>query len=285
MVGIIPSSPTYINRGRIDYILTSQNLTSRIQSSEIGPLLISDHAPNISDMHPNGTNFIWHFPAYLVKDESFCDLLKGWWLECATQNEAQAGDPALFWNAAKAVLRGRMRAYATSYKRNAKLAHDKASLALREAYTAFKTLFSPKNRANSQSAKTEYELWVERRIQVYRSHFDTELFHFGNKPGRLIANLARGRRRPSHITALRGREGFVRSDLKQISLILKEFYATLYSDHLDSSPAEKGRVFLQKLSLPRVTDAQKDLLNGVISETEIRDTVKKLVVGKGWTGS
>lgn len=66
----------------------------------------------ILDIYPKGSDFMWHFPAYLTKDDSFRKLLRGWWLEYSL-NAAQMSDPSLFWNATKAVMRVRIMAYET----------------------------------------------------------------------------------------------------------------------------------------------------------------------------
>lgn len=149
-------------------------------SSNIGPIVISDHASvvlQLADVHPKGSDFAWGFHAYLKKDEPFgVGLLRDWWLEYSSLNEAHRDNPSLFWNTAK-VLRGRLMSYAATYMKKPKLAYDKARSQLRDTYTAFK-----KN--------------------VYRSHYGLKHFRFGNKPFRLLANLAKGGRQKTHITAL-----------------------------------------------------------------------------------
>lgn len=132
----------------------------------------------------------------------------------------------------------------------------------------------------TQAAKNEYKLWVERQERVYRSHFDTDLFHYGNKLGKMMAYLARGRMRLSHRTALKEKGGTISSNPEQVNRILQEFYKTLYSDHTDLSLEEKGRAFSQKVTLPYATNEERDLLNAAISEHEICDTIKRLGVRK-----
>lgn len=129
-------------------------------------MLISDHAPimtTIADSSPRGQDFIWCFPGFIAKSDEFRNLLKGWWMEYSNANSAHEEDPSLFWNAAKAVLRGQIIAY----------------------------------------LEQEFELWIERRENIYRSHLETDFFRYGIKPGRLLANLAKGRRKTSHLMFLR----------------------------------------------------------------------------------
>lgn len=115
-----------------------------------------------------------------------------------TLNEAQAGDPALFWNTAKAVLKGKILADVTTHRRKVKHAYSEASSILKTAYTTFKAHPFPQNKDSWQTAKNEFELWVDWKEKIYRSHFESDLFCHRNKLGRMMANLARGHRRSSH---------------------------------------------------------------------------------------
>lgn len=169
------------------------------------------------------SDFAWRFPAHLVKDESFGELLRGWWLEYSSLNEAQITYPSLFWNAAKAVLRGHIMSFVATYNKTSKLAYDAASSKSHDTYTAFKTCSSPQNRKWWSLAKSEFEIWGDRMENMCRSQYDMERLRFGNKPGRLLANLAKGHRRMTHITALKNKEGIVQTVLKYIHLTLQEF--------------------------------------------------------------
>lgn len=113
---------------RIDYLLISEQLTPRLILADIW--LISDHAlviVRLADAYPKGSDFKWRFPAHLVRDESFRELLRGWWLEYSSLNETHREDPSLFWNTVKAVLRGRIISYVTTCTKKTKLAHDMAN--------------------------------------------------------------------------------------------------------------------------------------------------------------
>lgn len=125
---------------RLDYLLVSGRLTPRILSVTIGPLVIFDHASvilHMEDLHPRGNDFVWRFPASLTRDESFCKLLQGWWLEYSSTNANHASDPALYWNTAKAILRGRIIPYVSHHIKRTKQSYDMGNATLREAYTSF----------------------------------------------------------------------------------------------------------------------------------------------------
>lgn len=131
---------------------------------------------------------------------------------------AHEDDPTLFWQTAKAVLRGLIIAYVESYKKKVKTSYDKACSKLR-TYTNFKLHPSPQNRDLWISSKREFELWLDRRESVYRFHLEVDLLRFGNKPGRLPANLSKGRRKTSHITGLKDVTGQVHTKPRDVNEI------------------------------------------------------------------
>lgn len=90
---------------------------------------------------------------------------------------------------------------------------------------------------------------------LYRS----ELFTFGNKPGKMISRLAKGKRESTFITALQTPLGEVTSNSKQINLILRNFYETLYSRGEEMDSRKKGLTFLSKISLPLISADQLDV--------------------------
>lgn len=110
---------TYFSHGhqswsRIDYVFTSERLSLKFISGDMRSIFISDQASvivTLSDVYPRGSDFIWRFPAYMIKNQTFRDLLKEWWLEYIDLNVTQESDPSFIWNAVKMVLRGRIKSY------------------------------------------------------------------------------------------------------------------------------------------------------------------------------
>lgn len=116
---------------RIDYFLLPTQLMPRVQNMTIGPLVISDHSPlilQLSDTYPRGSDFLWRFPTYLAKEDSFSALLRGWWLEYSSANETHLDNPPLYWHASKAVLRGKILAFTKAHKKKTQLAFEEASV-------------------------------------------------------------------------------------------------------------------------------------------------------------
>ncbi|KAM4029731.1 LOW QUALITY PROTEIN: uncharacterized protein ACNLHF_022387 [Anomaloglossus baeobatrachus] len=267
---------------RIDYLLTSESLLNRLKSVEIYDLVISDHAPvgmELTDKVVRGTDFIWRFPAFLTKDEGFNDKLRCWWEEFIFDNREHIDQTALFWNTAKTVLRGRILLYVSSLKKKVKEGYSESSAKLRHAYTEFLQNPSAQNREHWKLVKQEFEMWLDRREQMYRTRQEVELLRYGNKAGKLLARLAKGHSQVSPIVRIKQtRQGKVTSDPKNINAILQDFYKDLYkSSHTNIT---EGRSFLQHLSLPKLSLEQLYVINADIKEEEVKQTISHLQNGK-----
>lgn len=180
---------------------------------EIGPITLSDHAPvmaTIADIFPRGRDSVWCFPGYLTNCDTFGDLLKGWSWNIPALTQTKRKTLPSFGTEKKVI------SYRASYKKKIKTSYDEASSKLRIAYTDFKKHPSPQNREQWLTAKREFELWMDRIESIYRMKLETDLYRFGNKPGRLLANLAKGHRRSSHITTLRDDKEQEHMDPRQI---------------------------------------------------------------------
>lgn len=97
---------------RIDYFLISKSLISITAQTTIGTILISDHAPvgmavrigHSNKKHPSR----WRFNTSMLKDEDLVQSIKGEIMYYWGTNEGTASDPAVEWDAFKAVIRGRL---------------------------------------------------------------------------------------------------------------------------------------------------------------------------------
>lgn len=152
----------------------------------------------------------------MAKLESFATLIWGLWLEFMGTNEIHVLDPFLLWAMAKVVLRGCIMANVASYKKPASVSLVKTSSLLREAYTKFKDQPTVGHKTTWMLAKKDFEIWVEKKEQLHRSLFEADLFQFGNKAGKLLAHLAKGRLPTSHITALCRPDGKIENNPKKI---------------------------------------------------------------------
>lgn len=78
------------------------------------------------------------------------------------------------------------------------------------------------------------------------SYVQLQYHNYGNKAGKLLARLTKGKYRPTHITALHNPDGTLSTSPKDINKTLEKFYTNLYAQEsidptvatnwLDSTP-------------------------------------------------
>lgn len=130
---------------------------------------------------------------------------------------------------------------------------------------------------------------MERRENIHRSYFELELFRHGNKPGRLLANLAKGKTPRTHVSALKHPQGRILTDPRGINAVFRDFYQNLYTEQSPVGSGEEGLTFLRKVRLPKASEEMLTRLNAEITDAEICSTIRKLGCGKapgpdGYTG-
>lgn len=120
---------------RIDYISATPDSFQLINDAQIHEIEVSDHAPvtiDIKDARPRATHINWKFPTHLASQTDFKNFLTKEWRDYRQLNEQHASNPILFWEAGKAVMRGSIISYVSSYKKEKREKFIKASKHLRE---------------------------------------------------------------------------------------------------------------------------------------------------------
>ncbi|XP_068115224.1 uncharacterized protein [Hyperolius riggenbachi] len=201
-----------------------------------------------------------------------------WWLDYVRNNKEHVKDPVLFWEAGKSVMRGEISAYVSRRKKKAFDEYSQASVKARHTYNEYITSMSEPSWQKWIDAKQALDLLYNRYAMFWRSHNDWTFFKFGNKAGKLLANIARGKHKFQHITHIRNKKGQIFTDPADIAKIFHEYYQKLYES--PSKPNSGANDFLDKLHLPRLSEDDMDMLNAPITEAEIMVTLKDSPSGK-----
>ena len=105
------------------------------------------------------------------------------------------------------------------------------------------------------------------------------LYESGNKPGRLLARLARGRTESNTIPSLLDDNQVRHYKTKDINKIMRQFYQKLYSSECELSE-ERRKEFLDKVSLKSLAEEQKEKLTAPVTEKEVRAAIPSLKGGR-----
>lgn len=171
---------------RLDYLFCSRDLLTRITDTEIHEIALSDHAP-IALTVGNALHIpdfrLWRFPSYLYNNDNFQQYLRQTWMDYADTNALHLSAPALYWEASKAYMRGKIMSYVTAYKRKAHRSYLEASDRLRCAQVLLSTHPSLQTKDSWTKAKREFELW-DHRISILKSSYGDLTINMAIKLGK-----------------------------------------------------------------------------------------------------
>lgn len=271
-------SAAHGSMSRIDYMLASASIFSRIMESNIEPVCLSDHAVcwiRIALSVDKGPYRQWRFPSHLTHSLKFREFLDNAWESYEQTNGATAeSSPTLYWQTAKAVLRGDLISYCSRRDKIQKKDYLVAQVALTEAYQTYKASLTPQNRDNYLSKKLAFDTLISQMESKYTFASGSAFYRHGNRSGRLLSRLLKGQHPPTIIKQLRTANGSTTSKGSEISSILHSFYTSLYASI--PTDIQASATFWEKINLPQMSDSQATSLISPITIDEVRSAIKRL---------
>ena len=112
------------------------------------------------------------------------------------------------------------------------------------------------------------------------------LFEKISKIDKALARLIK-KKEKNQINTIRNEKGKVATDNAEIQRIIRDYYKQLYGNKMDN--LEEMDKFLEKLNLPRLNQEEIEIMNNLITSTEIEAVIKNLPKNKspgpdGFTG-
>uniref|UniRef100_A0A3P8S110 Endonuclease/exonuclease/phosphatase domain-containing protein n=1 Tax=Amphiprion percula TaxID=161767 RepID=A0A3P8S110_AMPPE len=221
---------------RIDYIFVSRLTLDQIKTCSINTCILSDHSSVTVELMPphyDPQARLWRMNPLLLSNPSFMSYLEAEWKLYISKNDTPDTSASTLWEAGKAFMRGSIISYTAARRKIAlskQLDLEQQIQSLdRELKTSLSTIVL-KKLAAARSALDHLLTQKAESAIFFAKH---RLFTSGNKPGRLLARLARGQTGPTTISSLKDSTGAQHVKTKSICNIMKEFYQKLYT-------AEKG---------------------------------------------
>ena len=108
-----------------------------------------------------------------------------------------------------------------------------------------------------------------------------------NKMDKPLARLIRKKREKNQINKIRNEKGEVTADNEEIQRVIRDYYEQLYGNKMDN--LEEMDRFLEKFNLLRLNQEEIEIMNNLITSTEIEAVIKNLPKSKspgpdGFTG-
>ena len=273
-------SATHSSMSRIDFILVSQVLTSRLSEAKFGPRLLSDHSPywislNVPIDKPRRAwrlNPFWL--SLLPEDDDLSDEWKSYF-----ETNTGSASAETVWESFKLHARMSLISRINKIKSDSAEVSDKAMLDLSLADRRYATDPTPEAAAALKlQTRVVNQLQFE---QARRKLFfaKQKLFEHGEKAGKLLAYMVHSEDRPPVVISLHGPEGQCITDPSAVSSEFKEFFAKLYTS---LSPADDGPMqsFFETITLPSLTVEQTTLLEAPLTSKEITEAIASFARSK-----
>lgn len=263
---------------RLDYFFMSHSDKHRILNCDIGVRDISDHAGVYLTLHLDSDRkeSLWRLNTSLLNDVEFERFVKKEFKEYMDYNNNGDVSPSILWDAAKAVLRGKL-IWWSSYKKKEKEKY------LIDLTTRLKHLESEHVKSNndntlSQIKETQqilnrlYEDQIEKRAKFIKQNY----YENGPKSKRLLAWRIRKQQADRFIQKIKNpANDKICHDMKSIKESFVTYYTRLYAEpHRIDVPSVN--VFLSSLDLPSIGTEQNKRLTQTITVEEINKAISKL---------
>lgn len=267
---------------RIDYFLISKSLISITAEATIGTILISDHAPVGMVLRTGQSNkkrpSRWRFNTSLLKDEYLVRSIRGevtyYWLT----NEGTASDPAVEWDAFKAVIRGRLIQICSFLKKTAVERFQKLEIDIKNMESRHAIYSDHSSLHELSKLRLEYNSLLQKKVEYSLFRSKQKYYEQGERTGRFLAQRARQQYTQSLITGIQNDKGELKTDDTDINNLFVTFYQNLYKS--DKPAPQDINTFLSTVKCPTLSQDEQEQIGADVTLEEIKGAIQQLQSGK-----
>jgi len=273
------SRKTPIIQTRLDFFLTSRNITTRINCSDILNGFSSDHSAPVVIIdirnRDRGKGF-WKLNAELLKDPTYKEKIR----ECIreTKEDNQNTNETLLWDTVKCRIRGTTVKYSGECNRKKRnkmleienlLTKAKENLELYSENTFPHIYKAMQGKITTLESKMYDYISDETRGSIIRSR--TIYYEEGEKNTKYFLALEKIRGDSKTIKTLILEDGTQVSDSKAILEEEKKFYSKLYTSNRGHLPdfEEYKNEFMENLNIPHLSQDDIEGISGMVTEDEV----------------
>uniref|UniRef100_A0A3P9HHD5 exodeoxyribonuclease III n=1 Tax=Oryzias latipes TaxID=8090 RepID=A0A3P9HHD5_ORYLA len=215
---------------RIDYIFVSRPIIDRTKSCSINTCPLSDHSSVTVELMPpyyDPQARQWHLNSLLLSNPAFISYLEAEWKLYISKNDTSDTSASILWEAGKAFMRGSIISYTAARKKIVLSKQLDLEQQIKNLDREIKMSFSTTAFKKLEAARSALDHLLTQKAESAVFFAKHRLFTSGNKPGRLLARLARGRTAPTIISSLKDHTNTQHFKSKNICNIMKEFFQNL----------------------------------------------------------
>uniref|UniRef100_A0A3Q3NRE5 exodeoxyribonuclease III n=1 Tax=Labrus bergylta TaxID=56723 RepID=A0A3Q3NRE5_9LABR len=195
---------------RIDYLFVSRSTLDRTKSCSIDACILSDHSLVSIELLPpyyDPLSRHWRLNSSLLSDPEFVTYLEKQWELFISTNESPDVSASTLWETGKAFLRGGIISYTAAKRKNALAKQLELEQQIKTLDRVFKTSSSVSVFKKLEAARSALDQLLTQKAESAIFFAKHRLFESGNKPGRLLASLAKGRAGSCVIPSLKDFKG------------------------------------------------------------------------------
>lgn len=263
---------------RIDHFFVDDRIVPQISSCDYQTIVISDHAPLVMSVTFPGIPVPtrrWRFNSTLLSDDKFVTFMEEQISFFLDTNNTPGISALTVWDALKAYMRGQIISYTANIIGISQKEKSVLLSTIHDADKEYSQLQTPELYYKKVDLQTRFDLLSGYHTQNILLKNSSLLYEHGEKSGKLLANLLKGRRAKQVIAVIRSENGEIISNPPEINNIFRDFYSHLYTSEFDGDDS-KISAFLNSLPIPSIPPDLMKKLEAPVTQAEIVQAISSM---------
>lgn len=275
-------SQTHSVYSRIDYFFMQKENRDIIQKCKIGEADISDHSAIYMKIYLNNRkkNTIWRLNTGILNNKAVVEQIKKDIKTYLEENDNGETNPAILWDALKAVIRGKLIAISSNLKKEKLKQYKLLSADLRQLEQRHKINIDQETQQQIKEVRQKINHILQQEIETKLRYLKQNYYESGPKAAKLLAR--RLRKQQADITVYKlhdPKENQIKYHPSEIENIFTDYYKKLYKE-TSTTNSKDIQEFLNSLDLPSIGKNQNECITKPITTAEIQKAIRNLKTKK-----
>lgn len=267
---------------RIDYFFMFNSERHRILKCQIGVKDISDHAGVYLSLHldTETKNTTWRLNTSLLNDPLCKQYIHKEFKEYLEQNDTGEVSPGTIWDAAKAVIRGKLIMWSSIKKREKQKRINDLLQELKDLEIKHMELNDPKSLDQIKLTKQNLNKIYDSHEEMKAKYIKQRYYDNGPRAKKLLAWRIRKQQEERSIHKIKDTQsGKMCHKLKEIQKSFEDYYKDLYTQPKGADSLSITH-FLNSLDLPSIGLEQNKIMTNEITQKELDNAISRLKTNK-----
>lgn len=267
---------------RIDYFYTQKENIELIRDCQIGVADVSDHSAVYmrACLSDRQRNTIWRLNTGLLNSNQVVEQIRTDIGNYLKENDNGETNPAILWDALKAVIRGKLIAISSKLKKEKLANYKQLTSELKIMEQKHKLKADRQTQASISEIRKKINELLQQEVEIKARYLKQNYYESGPKAARLLARRLRKQQADMAIHKIVDpKTKQVKYKSGEIENVFSNYYKDLYAKTSTSSE-EDIRLFLGGLDLPTIGTVQNEEMVKNITMEEIGEAIGKSKTNK-----